>query len=358
MSNWLTPLRSPRFQRAAGRIGASSLPKRGLRGLVNPRSRLVPAQHSNSTSRAQSISSAWSANTAKRVQQVNQHVQKTHSRSYASASEVSSPGEVAKIICTTKEHSPGHNVTTLSISNPSKLNIVNSPLMEELIKTCQEISKDDSLRAVVLTGAPTAAGKAASFIGGADIREMSQMSSYEQARTFITRVHHACAALRDVPVPVIARVHGFSLGAGLEIMASCDLRIATKDSVLGMPEVKIGLPSVVEAAYLPGLIGWGRTRRFLYLAENISGTEAEKWGLVEKVVDDEAALDQVVNEWVDMLVAMGPKCIRSQKRLMQKWENSTVDEAIKAGVDALAETFEDGGKEPKQLMGEFLGRKR
>ena len=161
-----------------------------------------------------------------------------------------------------------------------------------------------------------------------------------------------------VPVPVIARVHGFALGAGAEILASCDLRIATKDSTFGMPEVKIGLPSVVEAAYFPGLIGFGRTRRLLYLAENISGTEAEKWGLVEKLVDDEAALDQAVDDWVDRIVSMGPKCIRSQKRLMQTWENSTVDEGIQAGAEALAESFRDGGQEPRGLMEKFLGRRR
>lgn len=84
--------------------------------------------------------------------------------------------------------------------------------MEQLIEACQELSKDENLRAIVLTGAPTAAGKAPSWIGGADIREMSQMGSYDQAKTFITRVHESCAALRDVPVPIIARVHGFSLG--------------------------------------------------------------------------------------------------------------------------------------------------
>jgi enoyl-CoA hydratase len=264
----------------------------------------------------------------------------------------------ARIISSTKEHSTGHNVATISISNPTKLNIVNSPLLDELIATCQQLSQDDQLRAVILTGSPTATGKAASFIGGADIREMSQMSSYDGARTFITRVHNACAALRDIPVPVIARVDGFCLGAGLEIAASCDMRIATRSSTFGMPEVKIGLPSVVEAAYLPGLIGWGRTRRFLYLAENIDGVTAEKWGLVEKLVDDTEALDQATDEWTDMIVGMGPKCIRAQKRLMQHWERSNVDEAIRAGIDSLAEAFEDGGKEPREAMEKFLNRRR
>ncbi|KAK3056938.1 hypothetical protein LTR09_001976 [Extremus antarcticus] len=289
---------------------------------------------------------------------VGQRAQLPARRTYASTSPASASEPQAKVLCETVEHSPGHNVATISVSNPRKLNIVSSPLIEGLITTSQEVSKDGALRAVILTGAPTATGKAPSFIGGADIREMSQMSSYEEAKAFITLIHNGCQALRDIPVPVIGRVNGFALGAGLEILASCDLRIATKGSTFGMPEVKIGLPSVVEAAYLPGLMGWGRTRRFLYLAENIDGKTAEEWGLVERLVDDEAALDQAVKEWTDMIVSMGPKCIRSQKRLMQKWENSTVDEGIQAGVDALAETFADGGKEPKQLMQRFLSRAR
>ena len=309
-----------------------------------------------STSRASSCRPMSSG--ISRLQELNQQIRKPSARAYANVGISAKDNATAEVIYNTQEHSSGHNVATLTVSNPGKLNIVNCPLLEQMIETCQELSKDDKLRAVILTGAPTASGKAASFIGGADIKEMSSMSSYDQAKNFITTVHHACKALRDIPVPVIARINGFSLGAGLEIMAACDLRIATKTSTFGMPEVKIGLPSVVEAALLPGLIGMGRTRRLLYLAENISSPMAEDWGLVEKVVSDEAELDRAVDEWVGMIVSMGPKCIRSQKRLMQSWENSTVDEGIQAGVEALAEAFEDGGKEPKELMGRFLGRKR
>lgn len=262
------------------------------------------------------------------------------------------------MLCETKEHSQGHNVATISISNPNKINIANTAVFQQLIQTCQQLSQDNALRLVILQGAPTAAGKAKSFIGGADIREMSEMDSYDKAHQFITLVHNACKALRDVPVPVLAKVDGFCLGAGMEIAASCDMRIATKDSLFGMPEVKIGLPSVVEAAYLPGLIGWGRTRRFLYLAENINGQTAEEWGLIERVVDDTSALDKAVGEWTDAIVEMGPRCIRSQKTLMQKWENSNIDEAVQAGVHALADAFSDGGNEPKTYMGKFLNRKR
>lgn len=236
------------FQQVTGRNATSLRSKRGLCNAKIPVS-TSPRRTQIPLGLVRYTASSFGAH---RIGSIDQH------NSWSNARSNSSSSNEPKIICSTTEHSPGHNVATVSVSNPAKLNIVNSALLEDLIKTCQELSKDDKLRVVVLTGAPTAAGKAASFIGGADIKEMSQMSSYEQAHSFITHVHNACAALRDVPVPIIGRVHGFALGAGLEILASLDLRIATKDSKLGMPEVKIGLPSVVEAAYLPGLMGWGR----------------------------------------------------------------------------------------------------
>lgn len=187
---------------------------------------------------------------------------------------------------------------------------------------------------------------------------MNALSSSSEARSFIQKISGACQAIRSLPVPVIAQVDGFCLGAGLEIMASCDLRIATRNSVFGMPEVKIGIPSVVEAALLPGLIGMGRTRRLLYLAENIGAEEAERWGLVERIVEDEQALSEAVTESAEKIAEMGPEAMRIQKKLMQRWENCSVDEGIEAGVEAFAKAFDDGGKEPKELMGKFLGRSR
>ncbi|KAF2160816.1 hypothetical protein M409DRAFT_70141 [Zasmidium cellare ATCC 36951] len=259
------------------------------------------------------------------------------------------------VICKTREHTPGHNVATITFSNPTKLNVASHHLLQKLIDICQDLSKDDKLRAVVFTGAPPpTASKAPAFIGGADIQELSKLSSSSQARTYILHVHNACAAIAALPVPVIARMHGFALGAGLELMSSCDLKLATKVSKFGMPEAKIGLPSVVEAALFPSLIGAGRTKRLVYLAEILSADTAEDWGLIERVVDDVPALDRAVDEWVGMIVKMGPGCMRLQKRLVKKWENSTLQEGIWAGVEALEETYADGGKEAKEYMKPLL----
>ncbi|KXT04414.1 hypothetical protein AC578_3640 [Pseudocercospora eumusae] len=279
------------------------------------------------------------------------------SRPYSSNHEATAgyPG-VSHLI---EAHTPNSQIATVQISNPAKMNIVNTAILDQLIQTCKTLSANPDIRAVILTGSPTSPGKSPSFIGGADIKQMASLTSPSEARCFILKIHESCSALRNIPVPVIAKVNGWCLGAGLEMLASCDLKVATRNSVFAMPEVAVGIPSVVEAALLPLQIGMGRARRLLYLGEHVSAQEAERWGLIEEVVEGEEELEKVVGKWTDKICGMGPKAMRSQKALMRAWEgNMGVEEGIVAGVEAFAEAFEDGMKEPKEYMGKFLVRRR
>ena len=133
------------------------------------------------------------------------------------------------------------------------------------------------------------------------------------------------------------------------------MRIAADNALFGMPEVKVGVPSVVEAALLPRLIGWGRTSWLLLTAENIDAAKAERWGLVEQVVPA-AKLDEAVERCVHAIVEATPKAVRAQKRLMRRWERLSLDEAVQAGIDALAQSVADG--EHIERMGAFVNRKR
>jgi enoyl-CoA hydratase/carnithine racemase len=233
------------------------------------------------------------------------------------------------------------------VANHAKLNTLNSSLLEQL---ADAFAVDDATRAVVLTGEGPRA-----FIGGADIGEMGAITTPDAARAFITRVHRASAAIRACRVPVIARIQGWCLGAGMEIAAACDMRLASTAAKFGMPEVRVGIPSVVEAALLPGLIGWGRTRRLLLLAETLDAATAEAWGFCERVVDP-AALDAALEEWLALLRAAGPRAIANQKALIRAWEDMTLSEAIAAGIPAFAQAFETD--EPQRMMEHFLNRKR
>ena len=176
-------------------------------------------------------------------------------------------------------------------------------LMTEIIATARQLAADPQLRLVVLTGAGERA-----FVGGADIGELAALDR-DRARDFITLVHRCCDAFRRLPVPVIARIDGYALGAGLELACACDLRVASARSAFGMPEVKIGLPSVVEAALLPKLVGQGRARRLLLTGENVGAAEALTWGLVDIVAPPEA-LDRAVEDLARPILTAGPQAIR------------------------------------------------
>jgi len=237
----------------------------------------------------------------------------------------------------------------LTVDNPARLNTLNRALMRELASAIESLAADADFRAVVLTGAGERA-----FIGGADIDEMATLDA-ASARDFILHVHRCCAALRALPVPVIARIRGYALGAGVEIAASCDLRVAAEGSVFGMPEVRLGIPSVVEAALLPGLVGWGRAREMLLLGETFSASEAAAAGLVERVVPADA-LDAAVERWIAALMRAAPRAVRLQKRLMRAWEALPLADAIGAGVEAFASAWDTD--EPRQTMAAFLANRR
>lgn len=243
------------------------------------------------------------------------------------------------------EDRAGGRIATIAVDHPGKLNVLNTPLLEALVGAFDDLARDAALRVVVLTGAGERA-----FIGGADIRELATLTP-ATARGFITLLHRACDSIRRLPVPVLARIRGFALGGGLEVAAACDLRIAAEEARFGMPEVKVGIPSVIEAALLPGLIGWGRTRRLLLTGETIDAATAERWGLVERVVPG-AALDAAVEEWTEAILACGPDAIRAQKALIAEWERLPLAQAIACGIDALADAYESD--EPRRMMASFL----
>ena len=240
------------------------------------------------------------------------------------------------------------SVARVTIENVAKINTLNSQLMIAFIEAVEGLGARDDLRAVVLTGAGDKA-----FIGGANIFEMATFDA-EHAEAFITLVHRCCNALRELPVPVIARVNGYALGAGLEVAAACDLRVASSNAVFGMPEVKVGIPSVVEAALLPGLIGWGRTRELLLFGENIDAATALAWGLVEQVVSP-AELDAAVERRVEALLAAGPQAVRLQKKLIRDWENMTLSQAVRAGIESFTQAY--ATDEPARMMAAFTKRR-
>ena len=258
--------------------------------------------------------------------------------------------EVAHKIDVRREKRDAGVVAHVVFDNARRLNVLNPSALHDLTATFHALSAEEDVRVVVFSGA---GGRA--FIGGADINHMAGMRSSEDGRAFITLVHKLCQSIRDCPVPVICRMEGYTLGAGLEVAAACDLRIATDTAHFGMPEVKVGIPSVVEAALLPRLIGWGRTSWMLLTGENIDARKAEAWGMIEEMVEA-SKIDAAVERCVHSIVDATPLAVRAQKRLMRRWERLPLDEAVQAGIDAFAQSVTEG--EHIERMGAFVNRKK
>ena len=240
-------------------------------------------------------------------------------------------------------------IATITVNNAEKRNALGNAGKRQLAEAIEAISKDDMLRVIVLTGAGDK-----SFIGGANLDEMNTFVRHD-AMEGPSLTHRVCEAIRRAPVPVIARINGWCLGAGLEIAASCDMRAATADARFGMPEVLFGLPSGMEACLLPQLVGWGRARELVYTGRHMMADEALSCGLIERLAGP-GGLDAAVEEWVAAIASAGPKAIRAQKELIRDWERMSVSDAVAQGTRAVAAAH--GTEEPRRLMTAFLERRR
>src|SRR6201989_54034 len=213
----------------------------------------------------------------------------------------------------------GRGVVRLAICNAGSLNILNSTVITAVREGIEKLAGDRSIRVLVLAGESER-----SMIGGADIKEMATLEQ-KSAEAFITRLRDLCEAVRAFPSPVIARMPGWCLGGGLEVAIACDFRVAAHDAKFGMPEVRVGIPSVIHAALLPRLIGWGRARWLVMTAENIDAPTALAWGLVD-VVAKQDGLDAAVEHTVKALLECGPEALRAQKALLRQWEELPLTE--------------------------------
>src|SRR5438552_10420047 len=231
-------------------------------------------------------------------------------------------------------------VARIFLNRPQKVNALDPALLDALAISLSALGGDDSLRVVVL------AGRGKAFCGGADVNELAALDP-RTAREFIGRIHRACDAIRRLPVPVVAQLHGAVIGGGLELAASCDLRLAADGTRFAMPEVRLGIPSVVEAALLPRLIGSGRAAWLVLTGEAIDAQRAYDWGLVETLCPA-AALDQTVAGTVQLLLAGEREALRVQQELLQMWQEQPLSQSIAASIERFAATY--ATEIPNRLM--------
>jgi enoyl-CoA hydratase len=183
------------------------------------------------------------------------------------------------------EKSEGVGIITLN--RPQSMNAINTQFVKEFDQLLDEISKDDEVAAVIITGTEKV------FAAGADIKEVGAFKTPLDAHFFITGVHALFNKIEHLPKPVIAAVSGLALGGGCELALTCDVRIAAENAVFGQPEIKIGvIPGGGGTQRLPRLIGLGRAKELLYSGDAIDVQEAYRIGLVNKVVPLGSLLDE------------------------------------------------------------------
>jgi enoyl-CoA hydratase/carnithine racemase len=212
-------------------------------------------------------------------------------------------------------------VARIFLNRPEKANALTSRALDELERALRELARDRSLRTVIL------GGRGRTFCGGADREELSNLTA-QTAGAFVTRIHEVCQAIRELPVPVVARLHGAVIGAGLEIAAACDLRVAAEGTRFAMPEVRLGIPSVVEAALLPRLMGSGRAAWLVLTGEAIDARRALEWGLIEEIGDEEVLLKH--------LLAADSEALKVQKQLLQLWDEAPLATSVTASIERFA----------------------
>jgi enoyl-CoA hydratase len=238
------------------------------------------------------------------------------------------------------------DVARVTLSAPP-LNLLEPSLIEALADAFAGLADDPALRVVVLTGS----GRA--FCAGMNVRVLRDLD-VGGAKRLITRLERAIGLVHAAPFPVVGALNGPALGAGFELALACDLRVAVTGAPLGLPEVRVGLPSVIEAALLPSAIGPARAAELLLSGEPVSADAALGWGLVNRVVPADG-LDEAVERVVTSILAGSPSAIRLQKELIVRWRQTDLATAVQLGINAFATAYASG--EPREGAAAFLDKR-
>ncbi|MDQ6691238.1 MAG: enoyl-CoA hydratase/isomerase family protein [Candidatus Dormibacteraeota bacterium] len=203
------------------------------------------------------------------------------------------------------------------------------------------------LRLEVLAGVsdPTVAavliaGRGPTFCAGVDLNEFASATE-ESVAALIQELAALCAAVRTASKPVAAAVQGHCVGGALEMAVCCDFRVCTPDAMFSMPEVAIGIPSVIDAALIERHIGLGRAREMILTADAMSAEEALSRGLVNRVVSRDQLL-ATTEELLGRATRHHPGAIAVQKRLFEEWLDVPYSAGLESSARALAESFRDG----------------
>lgn len=233
-------------------------------------------------------------------------------------------------------HSEGQ-VWTLELDRPDKLNAVSPAMADQLYEHVVTINRSHEARVIILRGAGDRA-----FSAGSDIKSLD---AYPEAWDFHNRMHDYTRSIRQIRKPVIAAVHGYCLGGGLEMAINADIRIVSESSQLGAPEINWGwLGGGGNSQLIPRLAGYGQAMKFLLTGEPVSGSEALRLGLVEECVPDDQ-LTQRVAQLADLIALKAPIATQAVKQAVRASINMGAEIGLEYENELVAATFMTRDKE-------------
>lgn len=222
-------------------------------------------------------------------------------------------------------------IAYVTLNRPERLNAIGPALVEDFLTVADELERAaeaGEIRVAVLTGE----GRA--FCAGGDLKDaFFTDTTFEQRRPVVARGYRLIKRLRELPIPLVAGIQGACAGAGVTIAAACDLRVAAEDAMFSLDFVRVGLlPDMGTTYLLPHLLGTGRAMELALLAERIDATEAERIGLVNRVVAA-GELHPELERMAERLAGMGPLGLRLAKRAIYQVPNLPVDDGFKVEAD-------------------------
>lgn len=241
------------------------------------------------------------------------------------------------------------NICILTISKPKSLNALNTKTLMELKNAVEELERDEDVHIIIITGD----GKA--FVAGADISEMKDKNPIE-ARKFAKLGLETFRKIEIMEKPVIAAVNGYALGGGCELALCCDIRIAGEKAKFGQPEVGLGIiPGFAGTQRLARLVGLGKAKELIFTGDMIDANEAEKIGLVNKVVPQDKLMDEAIN-LAKKIASNGQLAVRYAKTAINRGIESDIETGMSIEKDLFGLCF--SSEDQKEGMSAFLEKRK
>jgi len=217
----------------------------------------------------------------------------------------------------------------IKLNRPEKRNAITPQMLDELDRCITEVATTDSIGAVILSGE----GKA--FCAGMDLSELGRVAGADSQdfRRSLRKLQRAFSEIEYLEKAVIAAIHGYAIGAGFEMALACDLRIASQETTFTIPEVSLGvIPDLGGNQRLPRIVGVGRAKELILTGKTISALDAERIGLVNKVVPLEG-LQNTARAWAEDIISNGPLAVGLAKRNIDTSFGLSIAEGIEsAGI--------------------------